>query len=140
MNIKFKDPNFKLAVIQDLMYSQELITPAFDVWDFAKNYKDRKIDVDHEGYDIIPEVLDYFMKIEITVEMAKSVTAISQDGGDDVYMNIIPFWDGEDDVFNIKSAEDANHFPNLKKATLFYDDDHSILDKFKELGIEADWL
>jgi hypothetical protein len=138
--IKFKDPNFKLAIIQQLMYVQKVINPPFDVWDFARTYQERKINVNQEGYETIPEVLDYFLNLEVTEEMAFEITELLQDGGDDIYMNIIPFWDGEDDVFNIKSAEDAGYFPNLKRVILFYDNDESILDDFKNRGIEAEWL
>jgi hypothetical protein len=138
--IRFKDPNFKLAVIQQLMYVQEIIKPPFDVWEFSKDYRERKINVNEEGYETIPEVLDYFLNLDVTEEMAVDIAEILQDGGDDIYMNIIPFWDGEDDVFNIKSAEDSEYFPNLKRVSLFYDNDDSILNEFKNRGIDAEWL
>ncbi len=37
------------------------------------------------------------------------------DGGDEVYHQVIPFWDGEDDAFDVHSVEDVNYLPNLKK-------------------------
>ena len=63
MNAKFKDFNFKLCVIQELMYQKCILTPKFDVWDFAKQYKARKINIEKEGYDIIPEVATYFKEL-----------------------------------------------------------------------------
>ncbi|SFB72203.1 hypothetical protein SAMN05421780_10199 [Flexibacter flexilis DSM 6793] len=138
--IQFKDRNFKLAVIQELMYNKKLLSPEFDIWESANNFFDRKIDINQEGYEIIPEVLEYYLNIEITEELAKNITKIYQNGGDDVYMNIIPYWDGEDDEFNIKSAEDAKYFPNMKNAVVFYDNDDSILDAFRKQGIDAKWL
>lgn len=103
----FKDINFKLAVINELMYVQELLEPKFDIFEFAESYKKRKIDTDEEGYDIIPEALEYFKNLQLSAELLQKIERLSQDGGDDVYMNIIPYWDGEDDVFNIKSVEDC---------------------------------
>jgi len=51
----FKDFNFKLMVIQKLIYEMEILIPKFNVYDFAKNYKTRSINIDEEGYEIIPE-------------------------------------------------------------------------------------
>ncbi|MBA4145672.1 MAG: hypothetical protein C0523_07915 [Cytophaga sp.] len=120
--IPFKDFNFKLAIIQVLMYEQHVLTPVFDVHEFAERYQTRAIDVDSEGDEIIPEVKAYFEALEIDQQHAEAVTEIYQDGGNDIYMNVIPFWSGETDDFNILSFEDVAHFPNLKKITLFYDE------------------
>ena len=51
--MKFKNLNFKLAIIQELMYVQEILKPKFDVYDFCKEYI-RK--------EIIPD--DYFDEID----------------------------------------------------------------------------
>ena len=59
-SVRFKDFNFKLAVIQRLMYEQSALVPRFDVYAFAKSYTARQIDIDDEGYDIIPKVRQYF--------------------------------------------------------------------------------
>jgi hypothetical protein len=58
--ITFKDFNFKLAVIQELKYNQKIISPKFDLWEFAKNYNERKIDIEKEGYEAIPEAINFF--------------------------------------------------------------------------------
>ena len=137
---KFKDFNFKLAVVQRLMYEQGILTPRFDVYDFVKGYAARHIDIEEEGYDIIPEVRQYFEALEIPVDILHHITEIAQDGGDEIYGQLYPFWDGEDDTFNIQSAEDAALLPNLKSVTLFYDDDGRILEKFRQRGIAAEWL
>ena len=60
---KFVDFNFKLAVIQVLMYEQTMLTSPFDVYEFAKNHSLREINIDEEGYEIIPEVKEYFEKL-----------------------------------------------------------------------------
>jgi len=139
MEVKFKDPNFRIAVLQILMYEQDIF-PAFDVWEFAKTYQKRKIDIEKEGYDVIPEVMDYFNSLIITPEMLESIEEIYQDGGNDIYLNIIPFWDGEDDLFNITQTEDAALLPNLKKITLFYDDAEKMVKAFKKVGLDAEYL
>lgn len=139
--IEFKDFNFKLAVVQVLMYEKELIKPAFDIFEFANRYRGREIDVDKEGYDIIPEVKEYFDKLEIDKKFADEITEISQDGGNDIYMNMIAFWSGEDDVFNIRSFEDTVHFKNLKQMELFYDENiDAIRKELQDKGIAASLL
>lgn len=134
--IEFANFNFKLAIIEELMYSKELLQPKFDVFEFAELYDKRNIDTDEEGYEPIPEIVDYFKKLEIDNKLAEQVTEIYQDGGNDVYMNIIPYWDGEDDGFNIENYEDLKHFPNLKKMTLF-DNDPKVYENLKSKGIDA---
>jgi len=137
--IEFADFNFKLAVIQVLMYEKELLKPAFDIFEFAKRYREREIDVNSEGYDIIPEVREYFEKLEIDKKYAGELTEIIQDGGNDIYMNMIAFWSGEDDVFNIRSFKDVDHFKNLKKMELFYDENiDAIRKELVPKGIDVD--
>ncbi len=143
--LKFKDLGFKLAVANELMYNQEILTPKVDVYKFIERKrnltKSEAFDtIEEEGYEIIPEVLEYFENLEITSEMVKDIEELYTDGGDPIYLQVVPFWSGEDDIFNIKSADDANLLPNLKEVTIFYDEDDSILSDFQKKGIKADWL
>ena len=138
-SVRFEDFNFKLAVIQILMYEQNVLVPRFDVYEFVKGHTARQIDIEEEGYDIIPEVRRYFEQLEIPSETLRLIEEIDQDGGG-IYMQLYPFWDGEDDIFNIQSVDDAALLPNLKSVTLFYDEDERILEEFKQRGITAEWL
>ena len=45
--LTFTNFNFKLAVIQELMYEQELLKPKFDVYDFCNDYAKKEIDPDN---------------------------------------------------------------------------------------------
>lgn len=83
---------------------------------------------------------EYFEKLEIPASACADIDKLEQDGGDDIYLQLIPFWDGEDDQFNIRSADDAALLPKLKSVVLFYDDDDTILKEFKKRGIAARWL
>lgn len=133
--IEFKDFNFKLAIIEELMYSKELLKPKFDVYEFAEIKKIEGFSAVEGGYEPIAEVVEYFKALEIDKKIAKQVTEIYQDGGNEIYMNVTPQWDGEDDLFNIQSFEDIKHFPNLKKMTLF-ETDTKIIEELKSKGIE----
>ncbi|MCG8573403.1 MAG: hypothetical protein MI810_00845 [Flavobacteriales bacterium] len=137
---EFADFNFKLAVIDHLMYDLELLQPQFDVHEFIDCYKERKINLDDHYYEVVPEVREYFEKLPIPTEYLEKVEEIFQDGGNEIYMQIVGFWDGEDDLFNITNTADLSLLPNLKKITLFYDDEEKMADEFVQKGIEAEYL
>ncbi len=140
-SLEFADLNFKLAVTQVLMYDMGLVLPKFCLREFVKTHGARRISIDADGYNIIPEVLSWFQELVIPVRFAKDVTEIYQDGNE-IYRQIFPFWDGECDSFNIRSVDDAKHFPNLKSVTTFFDDDEAngIVSKFNAIGIQAQYL
>ena len=137
--IKFKDFGFKISIIQVLMYEKELLKPKFDLYEFVKWYPNRKIDIEEEGYNPIPEVTQYFKDLPIPKSLAKEVTEIYQDGGDKIYLQLLRFGDGTENYWDIESVEDTKHFPNLKKAILCYAKEN-VLEDFKNLGINASWL
>lgn len=106
--------NFKLLVIQKLMYEDEVLEPKFDVYDFVDQYTKRNIDIE-EAYEIIPEVVMYFKNLLIPMELLIDIKELQCDGGDSVYSQLIPLWDGEDDSFIIDSVADVDLLPNLKR-------------------------
>lgn len=136
----FKNFNFKLMVVQELMYNKKLLTPIFDVYEFAETDAGKNIDTEKIDYQMIPEVRSFFEALDIPDDLLSTVTELNADGGDDIYLQLCPQWDGEDDLFNVKSAADCGALKNLKSVTLLYDDDPSILEDFRSCGIEADWL
>ncbi|WP_440122143.1 DUF6892 domain-containing protein [Tenacibaculum sp. Ill] len=143
--LNFKELNFKLAIINELMYVQEVLQPKLEVYEFIEKQRNLTSSeaydiIEEEGYEIIPEVLQYFKNLEITSEMVENIEELHMDGGDEIYGQIIPFWDGEDDVFSVNSAVDAKLLPNLKSVSLLYSENESLLEDFQEKGIEADWL
>jgi len=137
--ITFVDFGFKLSIIEELMYVKELLQPQFDIHEFARWYKGRNIDIDEEGYEPIAEVEQYFKDLPIPKRLAKEITEIYQDGGNDIYMNLSPFSGGAVEYWDIESTVDAKQFPNLKKATLCYATE-AAYEEFIALGINAEWL
>lgn len=135
--LAFKDLNFKLAVINQISHKK---VPDFSAAEFAKNYTLRKINIEEEGYDIIPEILAFFENLEITEEDVLEIDEIYQDPG--IYGDIYPFWDGECETFNIQNFDDTKLLPNLKTMTLFYDEEKGddLLEDLEKKGIEAEWL
>ena len=135
----FKNFNFKLSVIEELMFTKKLLKPEFDVYDFVKDYNKREIDIDSEGYEIIPEVKKYFQNLEINKNLAKEIEELNLDGGNTIYGQLCPFWDGEDDLFTIKSISEDEiiQFPNLKKITdTLLENNNKIMNLLKKYKIE----
>lgn len=125
------------------MYKKNLLLPRFNSYEFALQYEKRKIDIEEEGYEPIKEIVQWFKEKEIPVSMASYIEEILMDGGNEIYTQIIPFWDGEDDYFDIKDITDneIKQFPNLKKITLLPSkNNHKIIEKFKNYGIEVEEL
>ena len=92
--------------------------------------------------EIIQPALEYFEKLQIPREYAKHVQEIDMDGGNEIYMNLIPQWDGEDETFDLNevSVEELNQFPNLKEATIMTSNFDKVKAVFKESGIAVDLL
>jgi hypothetical protein len=121
------------------MYTQEILQPKFELYEFIEWYTEREIDIEEEGYEPIAEVTQFFRDIKIPKNMAPLLTEIYQDGGNEVYMNLLRFGNGTEDYWDIKSAVDAKQFPNLKKATLCYAED-AVFNEMNALGIDAESL
>jgi len=136
--IEFTDFGFKLSIIQELMYTKELLKPKFDLYEFIEWYDKRQIDIEEEGYEPIPEVTQYFKDLPIPKRLAKEITEIAQDGGNDIYLNLLRFGEGWEEYWDIESIVDAKNFPNLKKVWLCYAKDN-VLNEFNEAGIKAKW-
>ncbi|MBS3913959.1 MAG: hypothetical protein KG003_05635, partial [Bacteroidetes bacterium] len=93
---------------------QEKLLPRFDVREFVRQYTDREIMIEKEGYDIIPEVLAYFEKLLIPASILEQIEQLAFDGSNEIYRQIFPYWDGECDTFDVASADDVSLVPNLK--------------------------
>ncbi|WP_270304246.1 DUF6892 domain-containing protein [Baileyella intestinalis] len=138
--LHFDNLNFKLAIVQVLMYDLKLLKPEFDIYDFADQYKGEEIDTD--SYTIVEPAMNFFRKLEIPKKLAPYVETIYMDGGNDVYMNIIPQWDGEDESFDLNeiTLEELKQFPNLKEATLLSSNFDEVKEIFDAAGVEAELL
>lgn len=138
--LKFKNLNFKLAVINVLMYEKSLLEPRFDIWEFAGEYARRKINPEAEGYDrMVPEAAGWFQRYPIPARLAPEVTGFDMDGGDEINCQLAPNWDGEDGLFDINAVEEAElrQFPNLSRASIFTANERAVVPVFRKCGIEV---
>ncbi len=115
--VVFTDFNFKLAVIQELMFGDAPVLEPFRLTDFVAGYPDRTINPALEGAQPIPEVVDFFKAYEIEQSYADTITSLYLDGGNDIYHEIAPQWEGDTPVFDIADFSDVINFKNLKEIT-----------------------
>lgn len=137
--LTFTDLNLKLAVIDALMYQQEVVRPRFELAGFARSYDGRPIDLRQEWGAPIAEALDWFARLEIDAETAAQLHELVVDAGNEVYHQVAPGWDGEDDTFDVRSWEDLALLPNLTRLDFIsLTPDAATVRALRERGLEVD--
>ena len=111
--LAFKNFNFKIAVMNELMYEKALLQPKFDVFEYCE---ERGIDP-YADFGALPQAKKWFKDYPVPADLAEQVSELYLDGGNEIYLQIAPDWDGEDDLFDIKNIDAAELTPfiNLKK-------------------------
>ncbi|WP_298757020.1 hypothetical protein [uncultured Campylobacter sp.] len=109
----FKNFNFKIAVMNELMYEKALLEPKFDVFEYCE---ERGIDP-YADFGALPQAKKWFKDYPVPADLAERVSELYLDGGNEIYLQIAPDWDGEDGLFDIKNidAVELAQFKNLKK-------------------------
>ena len=135
--LRFDNINFKLAIIQVLMYDLEVLKPVFNIFDYSEETSE--LNIDTESMEIIQPALDYMINLTIPKKYAEQVQEIDMDGGNEIYMNLIPQWDGEDDSFDLNevSLKELQQFPNLKQATIISGNFEHVKETFDKQGVQV---
>ena len=138
--LHFDNINFKLTIIQVLMYDLRVLKPYFDIYDFADEFSE--LEIDTESMEIIQPALDYMINLPIPKKYAEQVQEIYMDGGNEIYLNLIPQWDGEDDGFDLNevSLKELQQFPNLKQATIISSNFEHVKETFDKQGVQVKLL
>ncbi|WP_410622596.1 DUF6892 domain-containing protein [Amycolatopsis sp. cmx-8-4] len=112
----FTDFNLKLIVVEQLMYTDKTLTPAFRIADVL-GVPDTWEHTYRRGlaHQVVPEARDYFEALEISDELLATVEKLVMDGGLRVYQECAPIWDGEDELFDVSSLDDLALLPNLRR-------------------------
>lgn len=137
--LQFENFNFKLAVINELMYEQEVLKPYFDIYDY-REFKRAKWNLETENN--VRAAVQFFKDLPIPAIYGEKVTEIRMDGGARIYQNIAPMWDGEDDRFDIDkvSETELKQFSGLKKMVLMTKNIDKIKKICEPMGIEVSVL
>lgn len=131
----FKDVNFKLAVLSELM--QKAHIDLGEPQDLANHVLNRHVDLEEEGYEPIAPARAYLARYPLTPELLAKVTSPELDGGSEIYRYINYFWGGETDEFDITSFEGVEALPNLKEVRIIsmVDTEQVDLSPLKRRGI-----
>ncbi len=118
----FSDVNLKLAVMSALLHAKllDLGTPE----ELATHVLGRPVDLEKDGYDLIPEALDYLARYPLKDDLLASVETMEFDGGATIYPFAWYFWSGEEGAFDIKDLSGIRFCPNLKSLSVI-----SMIDK-----------
>ncbi|WP_411105096.1 DUF6892 domain-containing protein [Streptomyces sp. cmx-4-9] len=142
---QFRDFNFKLLVIEELMYGPEQLLPLYDlparlaergIGDPASYVLDNGLHT-----EVLPESRVHFETLEIPDELLARVEELCFDAGAEVFRHCAPAWDGEDDLFDVRSLDDLALLPNLRKVTFVEDGVLAVpdaADTFAASGIDTD--
>lgn len=110
------DVNLKLSLVFELR--KRKLLPKFDKKKFWKETFGEKYDPDEEyNYQSVPEVVEYYRKLEIPEELLLKIKELS-DPDYDIIKDIYDQWDGEDNAFCICSLEGIGWCKNLEKIDL----------------------
>ncbi|MFD6279703.1 DUF6892 domain-containing protein [Streptomyces sp. NPDC060209] len=116
---EFKDFNFKLMVVEALMYGHGTLTPVFSIDERSRaaGVDDLYSHVYDNGWEhtVLDESRAFFEALEISDELLATVDELVLDGGNQVFYECSPVWDGEDDLFDVRSLDDLPLLPNLKR-------------------------
>ncbi|MET8971528.1 DUF6892 domain-containing protein [Streptomyces hydrogenans] len=142
---QFRDFNLKLLVIEELMYSAGTLLPVYDLGEVlaARGIGDPASYVLENGLheEVLPEPRAYFEALEIPAELLATVEELCFDAGTDVFRHCAPAWDGEDDLFDVRSLDDLGLLPNLREVTFVEDGVLAVpdaADVFAARGITTD--
>jgi hypothetical protein len=108
----FADPNFKLVVLSSLLDNDALDLGSYQ--DLASHVLNWPIDLEQEGYKLLPQAYDYLVRYPLTGDDLALVERIVFDGGNAIYPYCYRFWDGETTEFDVKSVEGITHCPNVR--------------------------
>lgn len=128
----FEDFGFKLVIINSLLEKETSFSD--DLEEMNEKYVDT---YDGDGFECIPEMVEFFENLNLTKEDLSLVTELCFDGGEDIYFMIMPNWDGESEEFNVKSVSGFENLENLKQVEYIAMCSEELMDKFKEKGIEV---
>jgi hypothetical protein len=112
----FQDFFFKLLVIQKLMYTDGTLTPPFRLADHlgVRDAQSHAWDNDR-AFTVYEEARAHFEALEIGDDLLATVDELLIDGGLEVYQECAPVWDGEDDLFDVRSLADLDLLPHLRR-------------------------
>jgi hypothetical protein len=111
----FEDGNLKLAVLDWLVPRRIDLGTAEEL---AMHVRGKYVDVNEEGYELIPDVYDYLTRYPLTQPDLEAIESLGLCGDADIYFYPFPAWDGEGDDFEARSLAGIERCVNLRELHL----------------------
>ena len=112
----FADPNLKLVVLSKLLYDKTI--DLGEPTDLAEHVLGRAVDLEVEGYGLIPEARDYLACYPLTSELLAAPKELVFDGSGSVYPFAFYFWGGETEDFDVRTLEGIENLVNCEKISI----------------------
>ena len=145
MNTNIKDFNFKLVLINNLMYNSKNAKPSFEEEynqilrsDLYKSEND-KIFKEFLNDEMCISLYNYLANLNIDDSDLEKIEYIYFDAGSQIYADLAPSWDGESDIFKVTSIEGIENLRNLKKVDVYSLTTKEVAQKIQELNCEV-WI
>ncbi|MBQ7410912.1 MAG: hypothetical protein IJW20_05990 [Clostridia bacterium] len=137
------DFNFKLVIVNNLMYNSKNAKPTFE-----KEYNEIMASEQYknENNKIFKEILhdemcmslyNYLKNLVISDEDLAKIEKMYFDGGSQIYQDLAPSWDGESKIFDVTSIEGIERLVNLKKIDIYSLTTREVEEKLKTLSYEV---
>ena len=108
--VQFNDDNFRLACLDVL----------FDAGHFASELElILAIPVPEDEYIPNRVRLEALGRLPISPEHLDLITELAPDGGDDIYVHVLPRWSGEEEEVYIRSFADVKLLRNLRSLWVY---------------------
>lgn len=109
----FRDPNLKLHVLDALLNQKDidLGTPK----ELAEHVLNRKVDLEDEGYEMIPEAYEYLTCYPLTPELIARVKSLSLVVPARIFRYAWYFRDGWEEEFHVRSLDGIERCINLEE-------------------------
>ena len=116
----FRDPNLKLHVLDALLNQKEinLGTPE----ELAEHVLQRMVDLEDEGYDLIPEAYEYLTRYPLTPELLAKVRSLSIGVPVRIFRYAWYFRYGREEEFRVRSLHGIEQCINLERIDVSLDD------------------
>lgn len=113
--LHFDNFPLKLAVLQQLVYEQVAIGFPSELTALLASKSEKVADGTEAERSLL--VQKRFAKLAIPVGLCQAVEELTLDGGNEIYLQLAPQWDGEDGRFDIDtiSAEELAQLPRLAR-------------------------
>lgn len=137
------DFNFKLVIVNNLMYNSKNAKPTFEEQYNAilasEQYKDENNKIYKEILcdEMCMSLYNYLKELVISDEDLAKVKRMYFDGGSQIYQDLAPSWDGESKIFDVISIEGIEKLVNLKKIDIYSLTTKEVEEELKTLNYEV---